>query len=293
MEARVRVYRNLRRLDWSILDPRSNRVIGHRADLVLVSVRFLVSERVRQRVIRAQRRTVHAYAEGLVSDQPVREGGDRIHYNPFEAGCFTCAGQALTTAERVDFQARWRLPGGRMKLVRGRVLRDFQRAVVEDQDIQVVRFRDDGESVLAPARYVVTTIPQEWSEPRQRLTRSWSSKRRALKDAVPILDRTGGRLLENGKGGWREAPIWWWVRTRLLVEERRLVALLRDWAGFSLKEARRLARILNAAEGSIQVALTHAETRTAVAATDEQRSRRFDAGLLLESYNFHGAHRIP
>lgn len=101
---RVRVYRNLRRADWSIQDPSTNRVIGHLDELVLVDVTLRVSEVVRQRVIRTQRRTVHAYACGTVADLPVREGGDRLHYNPFEGPHFTCAGQVVIRTDRIDFR---------------------------------------------------------------------------------------------------------------------------------------------------------------------------------------------
>ena len=98
------MYRNLRAANWSILDPRTNRVVDHWTELVLLDVRFVVSERVRQRVIAQRRRTVHAYADGLVSDELVRCGGDRLHYNPFEAGHFTAGGEVVWTAERVDFR---------------------------------------------------------------------------------------------------------------------------------------------------------------------------------------------
>ena len=101
---RLRVYRNLRAADWSILDPRTNRVVDHRVELVLLDVRLLVSERVRQRVVAQRRRTVHAYAEGVVSDEPVREGGDRLRYNPYAGPHFTCAGQVVTHASRIDFR---------------------------------------------------------------------------------------------------------------------------------------------------------------------------------------------
>lgn len=71
---------------------------------MLLDVRFEVSETTRQRVIRQHRRTVHAYARGLVSDLPVREGGKRVHYNPFAAGHFIANGMPLWTAARVDFR---------------------------------------------------------------------------------------------------------------------------------------------------------------------------------------------
>lgn len=100
----IRVYRNLRRAVWSLLDPRTHRLIGHRDDLVLVDVRFEVSEATRQRVIRQHRRTVHAYARGTVVDDPIRQGGARLHYNPFEAGHFVAGGAPIWRAARVDFR---------------------------------------------------------------------------------------------------------------------------------------------------------------------------------------------
>lgn len=100
----IRVYRNLRRADWSLLDPRTNRVVGHLPELVLLDVTFIVSERVRQRVIAQNRRTVHAYAQGYQSSEPTRTGGRRLHYNPFLSGAFMCDGETVTHANRVDFR---------------------------------------------------------------------------------------------------------------------------------------------------------------------------------------------
>ena len=100
----VRVYQNLRRRDWSVLDPRTGLVLDHRAALVLLDVTFIVSERVRLRVLAQHRRTVHAYAQGTISDLPTRGGGSRLHYNPFESGSFWAAGQIITSAARVDFR---------------------------------------------------------------------------------------------------------------------------------------------------------------------------------------------
>lgn len=104
MTSTIRVYRNLRRATWSLLDPRTNRLLGHREELVLVDVRFEVSEATRQRVIARQRRTVHAYARGMLVESPVTGGGRRLHYNPYETGSFTVGGAPITSAARVDFR---------------------------------------------------------------------------------------------------------------------------------------------------------------------------------------------
>jgi hypothetical protein len=101
---RVRVYKNLRRGDWSILDPKTGLVLEHRLSLVLLAVTFIISERVRLRVVARQRRTVHAYADGALVDEAPRHGGLHLHYNPFSGPSFTCDGQVVTSAERVDFR---------------------------------------------------------------------------------------------------------------------------------------------------------------------------------------------
>lgn len=101
----LRVYRNLRRAVWSLLDPRTGRVIAHADELVLEGVTFEVSEATRQRVIARHRRTVHAYARGTLVELPVQAlAPERLHYNPYEAGVFTAAGQPILAAARVDFR---------------------------------------------------------------------------------------------------------------------------------------------------------------------------------------------
>lgn len=101
---RLRVYWHLRKRLWSLLDPRSKRVIGHRTELVLVDVRLIVSEAIRQRVIARRRRTVHAYAEGLLSEETPRPGGVRLRYNPFEAGHFVAGAEIVWAVARADFR---------------------------------------------------------------------------------------------------------------------------------------------------------------------------------------------
>ena len=61
---RVQVYRNLRRGDWSVRV--KGRVVAHVPEVTLATVRFVVSEAGRQRVLRRKERSVHAWAEGEV-----------------------------------------------------------------------------------------------------------------------------------------------------------------------------------------------------------------------------------
>ena len=142
----------------------------------------------------------------------------------------------------------------------GKLVRDLMRVEPTALDAWVRR-EDNGMggfySVLVPVRSAD-------NEPTPRWTRSWSSRKRVLKDAWPLLHRTGGRLLRYGKGGWREELIRWSVRLAEPVQERKLVFALREWAGFDLKTGRRLARILNARPGEfLNVPLTQGETRQA------------------------------
>src|SRR5690242_12259195 len=92
---RVRVYRNLRRKDYSIMDLTTKRVVGHFATVWLDDVRFVVSEAGRNRAIREGQRNVHAFAEGTLSavSTATRDpnGYVRVTYNPFHGPFFTRA----------------------------------------------------------------------------------------------------------------------------------------------------------------------------------------------------------
>lgn len=92
MTRRVQVYRNLNNQKFSITQDKL--VVGHADSLVLAGCVFLVQEKGRQRVIRDQKKNVHAYVNGLLcapgfqvdrSKFPVKE---RIRYNPYEMDMF-------------------------------------------------------------------------------------------------------------------------------------------------------------------------------------------------------------
>lgn len=91
----VDVYFNLHRKMWSIRDAATKLVLGHTDDLlVLGNVQFIVNEAGRQRVIREQKKNVHAFARGnfcylmpvgmMILDQQFT----KISYNPYKAGTF-------------------------------------------------------------------------------------------------------------------------------------------------------------------------------------------------------------
>jgi hypothetical protein len=98
----VHVYFNLRTGLWSVRDPKTRKVIDHRHSLTLRSVRFVVSEASRQRVLRERRRAVHAWAVGIICEGA---GSVRVTYNPYRCGTFTTEdGSAVHVAELVEFR---------------------------------------------------------------------------------------------------------------------------------------------------------------------------------------------
>lgn len=87
-----RVYRNLTRKTWSIQaisGPHKGRVVAHGEDFILSDAIPFVNENGRQRVIRTQRKTVHAYLQGTIflwaqawtQKEPIF--GPAVTYNPY------------------------------------------------------------------------------------------------------------------------------------------------------------------------------------------------------------------
>ena len=89
---KVFVYFNLRTQLWSVKaleGPRKGRVIAHRAIVTLKDCRFRVSEAGRQRVLREQRKNVHAGVEGSWARASRAGQGKRsVTYNPYQAPTF-------------------------------------------------------------------------------------------------------------------------------------------------------------------------------------------------------------
>lgn len=63
---RVRVYRNLHKKCFSIVDAKTGRVIAHRPSVVLRDARFHVRQAGRLKVIATRRKNVHAFVTGLM-----------------------------------------------------------------------------------------------------------------------------------------------------------------------------------------------------------------------------------
>jgi hypothetical protein len=80
----VRVYKNLNNGLWSVCHPKSSgRLIGHSSEVLLVKAVCHVSAAGRARVLREQRKNVHAWIEGILTDVDSDEYLHAISYNPY------------------------------------------------------------------------------------------------------------------------------------------------------------------------------------------------------------------
>lgn len=64
---RYQVYKNLHKDCWSIRDAKTKHVVGHADSVQLFNVEFKVSQAGRERVLRDQRKNVHAFVEGEIT----------------------------------------------------------------------------------------------------------------------------------------------------------------------------------------------------------------------------------
>jgi hypothetical protein len=90
---RVRAHKNLHNGLWSVLNPSTGLLLRHVEEVELADVRFHVSETGRARVLRLQKRNVHAYALGTLvylgkSRARSHRGWRRFTYNPYRAAHF-------------------------------------------------------------------------------------------------------------------------------------------------------------------------------------------------------------
>jgi hypothetical protein len=86
---RVQVYYNLHKHCWSVKDKSTGRVILHTDSVVLENCKFIVREGGRQKVLREQRKNVHAFVEGdmiqeLIHSKNLKE----VTYNPYKHDSF-------------------------------------------------------------------------------------------------------------------------------------------------------------------------------------------------------------
>jgi hypothetical protein len=85
----VRVYRNLHKNCFSVVDSKTGRVIMHTQELNLENAVFKVRESGRLKVLETKQKNVHAFVCGYISESPPC-GGDlvEVSYNPYFSGSF-------------------------------------------------------------------------------------------------------------------------------------------------------------------------------------------------------------
>lgn len=109
-EKPVRVYRNLHTGLWSV---KQDRVAFHTNIIYLKNVKFLVNERLRQRVILEKRKNVHAFVSGNIcapaEHYDVNHGGlgDAVTYNPYKVAHFTTENGSCDTAKVCMMERLW------------------------------------------------------------------------------------------------------------------------------------------------------------------------------------------
>jgi hypothetical protein len=102
---KVKVYFNLHKKMFSVValeGENKGRVIAHETEVKLINATFKVSEAGRQRVIREQRKNVHACVVGTLTDT-VKNCDQAVTYNPYKYNSFVFKGDEspVLTAQNV------------------------------------------------------------------------------------------------------------------------------------------------------------------------------------------------
>lgn len=104
---RVKVYRNLRKRLFSVLDKKTRRLIAHKDALVLTNVEFKISKAGQERVRRDKQKNVHAYVIGNYVGHEVSnaENHELVYYNPYVTDTFVTvdANVPILRAEKCYF----------------------------------------------------------------------------------------------------------------------------------------------------------------------------------------------
>lgn len=95
----VRVYRNLHKKCWSV---KQGVVRFHCHKIFLKNVKFLVNERLRQKVVAERRKNVHAFVYGELiaplSHFPTDYSTNGVYYNPYKHSMFVCGDKPIDHA---------------------------------------------------------------------------------------------------------------------------------------------------------------------------------------------------
>ena len=106
----VQVYMNIRKFNkgepcWSIRDKKTGKVIRHEHEVVLTDCYFTVQPAGRNRVRAQQRKNVHAWVTGTITDGDDLTVGPQecVHYNPYKQDHFELVSRrkAIACAEVV------------------------------------------------------------------------------------------------------------------------------------------------------------------------------------------------
>lgn len=104
---RVKVYRNIRKNLFSVLDKKTRRLITHRDVLVLTDVEFKISKAGQARVRREKQKNVHAYVIGNYVGNEIGniDNHELVYYNPYITDTFVTVGNntAILKAEKCYF----------------------------------------------------------------------------------------------------------------------------------------------------------------------------------------------
>ena len=112
----VDVYRNLHKDTWSVRDRSTGLVVDHQDHVMIKDAQFIVQPAGRARVLREQKKNVHAFVRGVVEALPRVTTFDtpcdvQVKYNPYKADHFYEAetGEAVSEAPIVvlDTQGAW------------------------------------------------------------------------------------------------------------------------------------------------------------------------------------------
>ena len=82
---RIFVYRNLHKKCWSLKNVSTGIVQEHADEVHMISVKFKVSQKGRDRVLREKSKNVHAGVQGVLTASTVdlNDGWFRVRYNPY------------------------------------------------------------------------------------------------------------------------------------------------------------------------------------------------------------------
>lgn len=102
---RVKVYFNLHKKVFSVMDKKTRKVIAHTDTIILKNAKFTVSKSGRERVLREKKKNVHAFVEGdWKKDQELFLKRNTVRYNPYEADYFinVLTGKKIETSAWCD-----------------------------------------------------------------------------------------------------------------------------------------------------------------------------------------------